>query len=237
MKVAMMQPTFLPWLGYFELIEKADLFIFLDDFQFSRQSWHQRNRIFTGKDQVGWLTVPVVHNQGQALNETKIDYSGNWQKKAIETIRQNYKADDHAILHLLNCGYNSLAYMNMALILDMITRMIMCVNTQVRLSSNIAKRGKGSEIVASILRHVGATTYYCAAGAFKYMRDEGIFPVKDIEVLFQDHQPIPYSQARSSMFVPRLSAIDALFNVGAERTRELIRGTQHWKTWEEMTCK
>jgi hypothetical protein len=232
MKVAMMQPTFLPWLGYFELIEKADLFIFLDDFQFSRQSWHQRNRIFTGIDQVGWLTVPVVHNQGQALNETKIDYSHNWQKKMVETIRQNYKGQTVPGLWQ---GYNSLALMNMVItgaIVDALG-----IKTCPKASSDIVKFGWGSEAVIGILEAVGATTYYCAAGAFEYMRDEGIFPVEDIEVLFQDHEPIPYPQARSSMFVPRLSAIDALFNVGAERTRELIRGTKHWKTWEEMTCK
>ena len=59
MNVAMMQPTFLPWLGYFQLIYKSDIFIFLDDFQFSVQSYHQRNKLFVNQDQVDWYTVPI----------------------------------------------------------------------------------------------------------------------------------------------------------------------------------
>ena len=72
MKVAMMQPTFLPWQGYFELIYQADCFIFLDDFQFSVQSYHQRNRLFVNRDQVGWYTVPVKKSNA-FLRKTKTE--------------------------------------------------------------------------------------------------------------------------------------------------------------------
>jgi len=61
-----MQPTFLPWVGYFAMLEMADVFIFLDDFQFSRQSFHQRNRLFVAEGKVGWVSLPTTHTKGDA---------------------------------------------------------------------------------------------------------------------------------------------------------------------------
>ena len=72
MKLVVMQPTYLPWMGYFDLIDQCDTFIFLDSVQFSRQSWQQRNRIKTPQGPL-WLTVPVFRSLSQTINEVAID--------------------------------------------------------------------------------------------------------------------------------------------------------------------
>ena len=92
MNIGMMQPGFMPWLGLFELIYKCDCFIFLDDFQFSIQSWDQRNRLFVNKGQVGWFTVPVIKSVSfrSPMNQTQINESIPWRMKMLKRFRQNY---------------------------------------------------------------------------------------------------------------------------------------------------
>src|SRR4030066_2207858 len=92
MKVAMMQPAFIPWQGFFELIHNSDVFIFLDDFQFSAQSYHQRNRLFVDKDMIDWYIVPVQKSISfkLPLNQTITNETTFWRKKMWKRIQQNY---------------------------------------------------------------------------------------------------------------------------------------------------
>lgn len=244
-KVAMMQPTFLPWLGYFELILKSDIFVFLDDFQFVYQSYHQRNRMFVNRNQVGWLTVPVdkKHCFEKPINETRIQ-EGAWRKKMWRVIENNYaKAryfDAYAeqIRPLIVEPQSSLAEQNMGLI------RLLCgyfgkPTDCFRQSSFLSACGKRSLLVKSLLKAMQADVYLVAHGSFEYMRQDGVFPVEGIETLFQDAHLKPYPQYGSTQgFVPYLSVLDALFNVGAERTRDLImQSTGHWLTWDEMKTR
>src|SRR5208282_3995432 len=92
MNIGMMQPAYMPWLGFFELIYKADTFIFLDDFQFSVQSYHQRNRLFVNRGQVDWYSVPVRKSVSfkAALNQALINEEVPWRIKSWKRIQQNY---------------------------------------------------------------------------------------------------------------------------------------------------
>ena len=86
MIVAIMQPTYLPWVGYFNLINKSEYFVFLDDVQFDKRSWQQRNKIIINSNQ-RYLTVPVLSKNKylQKLSEVKIDNSEKWQKVLLRT--------------------------------------------------------------------------------------------------------------------------------------------------------
>ena len=86
----------------------------------------------------------------------------------------------------------------------------------------------------TILRAVDADVYLSAHGSFEYMYNDKIFPVKDIEVLFQNHIPKVYKQNRSNKFIPFLSMLDALFNLGEQGIRNILYGTDRWLTWDEM---
>ena len=91
MRIAIMQPTYLPWMGYFAMIDQVDIFIIFDSVQFSKRSWQQRNQINTANGPA-WLTVPVLSKgkRGQLINEVKIDTTSNFHKSHILLIENNY---------------------------------------------------------------------------------------------------------------------------------------------------
>jgi len=134
-------------------------------------------------------------------------------------------------------SFNSLAEQNTALIRELCD--ILGLQKQFYSSSENPSSKLRSERVFELLRWSGADFYYCANGSFDYMFEEGIFPIADTEVFFQDFKTEPYDQVGSpEKFVPSLSVLDALFNVGPEATGELIRsGTKKWITWDEMVKK
>jgi len=90
-RIAIMQPTYIPWVGYFSLINKVDVFIFLDSVQFAKRSWQQRNKIKTANESI-WLTVPVLSKgkQSQFINEVEIDLTRDFSEKHIASLESNY---------------------------------------------------------------------------------------------------------------------------------------------------
>jgi hypothetical protein len=242
MKIAMMQPTFLPWQGYFELIYKSDTFIFLDDFQFSVQSYHQRNRLFVNKGQVDWYSVPVQKSVsfGEPLNKTLINEKNPWRTKMWKRIQQNYgkakyfKTYESPIEQWLLSPHSNLAEQNI-LFIKMICE-IMGIQRLFVKSSEFASQKHRSERILDLLRWSNAHCYYCANGSFNYMCQDQVFPVSDIEVLFQNFNPESYPQVGSpDNFVPYLCVLDALFNIGPDDTAALIKGgTKEWCTWGKM---
>jgi len=242
MKVAMMQPAFLPWQGFFELICQSERFVILDDFQFSIQSYHQRNRLFIDKGRVDWYTVPIRKNIsfGAPLNLTFINENIPWRVKMWKRIQQNYSKTSYYPLiasrlqEWLFEKPDSLAAQNTAFI-----RLICDVlgfKREFLLGSQFPSTSQRSERVAELLRINRADTYYCARGSFDYMMADGLFPLSDIVVLFQDFHPAAYPQiGAQNKFFPCLSVLDALMNVGPEQTAALIaQGTPKWLTWDEM---
>ena len=242
MDVAMMQPAFLPWQGFFELIYKSERFIFLDDFQFSVQSYHQRNRLFVNKDQVDWYTVPAQKtiSFGASLNQTRTDENSPWRKKMCKRMQQNYskatyfnEVYPHVESWLLTPA-KSLAEQNMAFI--RLACELLGLQRDFRFSSQRPSNAERSQRVLELLHWCEADRYYCAKGSFEYMQEDKVFPVDGIEVVFQDYKPQEYEQVGSpERFVPFLSILDALFNIGPKKTAGLIQsGTKRWLPWKEM---
>ena len=242
MNVAMMQPAFMPWQGFFELIYKSDKFIFLDDFQFSVQSYHQRNRLFVNKGHVDWYSVPVqkAFSFKMPLNQTRINENIPWRKKMLKRIQQNYsKAPCFSEIYpyverWMLKQMESIAAHNIAFIKFVCE--IMGFKRDFRLSSEYRHKNKSSELVIELLQWSKADQYLCAKGSFGYMKEEGVFPVDDIIVLFQDFKPATYDQiGYENCFIPSLSILDALMNIGPNITAELVKsGTRKWLSWEDM---
>lgn len=245
MNIAMMQPSFMPWLGYFELIYRSDIFIFLDDFQFSVQSYHQRNSLFVNKGQVDWYTVPVKKSVSfkLPLNMVQMDEAGKWRLKMWKRIQNNYGRSDFyrelapGIEKWLLAPAASLAEQNLLFI--KIVCELLGYKKEFRNSSKLGSNKERSERVVELLRWCDAKRYYSARGSFEYMREDGVFPLNDIEVLFQNFQSEPYRQiGMKDVFMPSLSVIDALMNVGPVATAELIKnGTKGWQTWDSMVME
>ncbi|MGD9605734.1 MAG: WbqC family protein [Bacilli bacterium] len=244
MKIAMMQPAFLPWQGFFELLYKSDCFIVLDDFQFSVQSYHQRNRLFVNKEQIGWYTVPVRKKAsfGGTINNTVINNNIPWRIKMWKRIQQNYSKASYfneiapLIKEWLLSSNEVLSDFNIAFI--NIVCSILKIDTKILLSSQFTTKAHRSYKVLELLRWGKATQYLCAKGSFGYMKKDAIFPVDDIEILFQDYTPEKYVQIGSETdFFPFLSILDALLNIGPDQTLELIKnGTEKWLTWDRLIC-
>ncbi len=236
-KVAMMQPTFLSWQGYFELIHKADTFIFLDDFQYRKRSFHARNRIFVSKEKIDYAIIPLqraMHNPN--LNQINVLNDCYWLEKFLKRL-ETYKKTlyyDQLILPIKNVlAEKSLSLADYNINIIKLLCNILNINAQFLLSSQFSITTQRSQRIYDLLKECGASCYLCANGSFEYMLEDKIFP-NEIPVLFQNYQPKPYKQMHSKEFIPYLSILDALFNVGPEETLNLIQnGTEKWLTWDE----
>ena len=241
-RVALMQPTFLPWQGFFGLVAAADVFVVLDDFQFQRHSFHQRNRIRLADGTESWISVPVGHARAgefPTLAEATPVVDAKWRRRLKATLDQSYgRAAHHEALRgpideWIDAPFASVADMNIAFI--QLVASILRFEPSWRRSSDIGSTGQRSERVLDLLRRAGARTYLCARGSHEYMAVDGLFPVDDIEVVFQDFQPQPYAQRRADAFMSHLSVLDALFEVGVDETRQLVLGGQRaWTPWRAM---
>lgn len=243
MKCAMMQPAFIPWQGLFELVAESDRFVFLDDFQFSLQSRQQRNRLFVARGQVDWYTVPVARESYKApLNEARISAHERWAEKMLKRLQANYaKAPHFAELYpwlesWLSDEHPSLAALNMTFIRGACK--LMGIETEFRLSCEHPSDLQRSGRVLELLHWCEADRYLSARGSFGYMLSDKVFPRPDVQVLFQDYVCAAYPQLGSPHeFVPSLSIVDALLNVGPAATLELVRGgTRRWLSWEELVA-
>ena len=227
MRIAIMQPTYLPWAGYFNLISRADKFVFLDDVQFAAASWQQRNRImFNG--QAHMLTVPVLvkGRVDQLIREAQTDETQKWRAKHLSILRQAYARHPHGkvvlqlVERVLERPTRSLAEINVGLIEEF------CRCLEIRLpfarSSDLNVGGKRSSRVLQVCRHFQADTYLSAAGSREYIEEEGLLSAADLSVLYQDFVGTPYPQLGAAEFISHLSIVDVVSNVGFAAARAYV---------------
>ncbi len=233
MRGVILQPTYLPWQGYFEMIDNADVFVVFDHVQFIRKSWHHRNKIKTANGVV-WLTVPVQHGkQDIRICDAKIAYDqGNELKKHWETILFAYKKTEHfnqykPIFEEIYSNRNEyLSLLNISIIRAILG--ILGIKTKLILSStlNLEDENMGkTEKVINLCKSVGITDLYDANGAEEFI-EVSLFQREGIKISFQNYAHPVYRQIWGD-FVPYLSAIDLLFNEGDKglniiRSRQLI---------------
>jgi len=226
MKVAIMQPTYLPWLGYFNMMAQADVFVLLDNVQFAKKSWQQRNRIKTQQGEL-MLTVPVLSAQRfhQRISETLVNTESQFAKKHLKTIQLAYAKAPHLDAHiddvsaLIASGETRLARFTGNLIRWFAQSVD--IETPIIWGSELAATGEATTLTVDQLVELGADVFIAAEGSRPYVSAEPAFAAAGIDVVFQDYQHPVYEQLHGP-FISHLSALDALLNIGAERTRELI---------------
>ena len=227
MKIAIAQPTYLPWLGYFDLIDQVDKFVLLDTVQFEKQSWQQRNRIKapTGLE---WLTVPVKirGRSTQIIEEVEIA-EPEFCKRHLNLVRAHYRTANYfkeffpqfsGILEA-SCG-GWLAVLNFRLIEWLMASL--GITVPLVLSSTLKVAGKRSALNLAICERLCATQYYSAIGSAVYLlSDVDLFTRQGVEVCFQNYAHPEYRQLFPP-FCPYASVLDLLFNEGP-RSPEIIR--------------
>jgi len=225
MLVAIHQPEHLPWIGFFEKMQRADLFVLLDDVQFSKGDFQNRNRV-KGAGGVQWLTVPIVQKFPQQINEVEIA-GDDWRDKHWRTLLSCYGRAPHFktigpfVEELYRGPSHKLSDFNLNAI-RLLARLL-SVETRMVRSSELKVTGEKSDLVLNICRQVGADAYYSGAMGRSYLRCER-FAQAGIEIIFQEFVHPTYEQLfmQSQGFVPNLSVLDLLFNCGQD-SLELIR--------------
>jgi hypothetical protein len=226
--VAIHQPNFLPWLGYFDKIARADVFVLLDNVQFSKGSYTNRTRILINGEP-RWLTVPVDRSGGstQLISDVRIGEGDRWRRDGPETVRHAYARapyfdETFAIVEpLLRAPADRLAAYNEGAIRELASRLTPDGGELVR-ASTLDAAGKGTDLLVEIVRAVGGDTYLAGGGAGGYQEDEK-FERAGIALERQDFRHPDYPQTAPEP-VHGLSAIDALMSAGFERTGEMLAG-------------
>lgn len=241
-KVALMQPSFLPWIGYFELIAVADTFIFLDDFQFTKRSWAQRNRLFFPNKQAGFISFPISHCGQQNISFCDIPFHMDslFLKKLKKTLLLSYGQSPY-YNRVFSCLMNTFEsnFKNYADFLISLTTSIAQytgINYHFLRSSSLTydRTKKRSESLISILECANAHIYLSAHGSFLYMKEDSFFEKYQGKILFQNHIPQIYPQIHSPyQFIPYLSIVDAMFNAPLPYN-SFLYGTKEWLTPQKM---
>ena len=226
MIVGILQPGYLPWLGFFEQMYRSDVFVMYDDVQYDKHGWRNRNRI-KSPNGVQWLTVPVlIKGQGKPeIRDVRINKAERWQKKHIRTIEQNYrKAPFYGeyfgdIEAILSKSWDFLIDLDVAMI-DLLGGRL-GLQREVLFSSDLKITGDRVERLVKICQSVNGTTFYEGESGKNYI-DEGLFASAGIKVVYQQYKHPVYPQLYGE-FVPYLSAIDLLFNCG-DKSLDIILG-------------
>jgi hypothetical protein len=223
MIIAIHQPQYLPWLGYIDKIDRADIFVLLDTVQYKKNDWINRNKIKTAEGSQ-WLTVPVSYNHPETINNVKIDNKTGWGKKHLNALITNYSKADHFGEHLdffkdlYSKEWEYLVKLNIAIIYYLIKAFD--IRTEVVLSSDFELNEEPTERLIDICKQLKGDTYLAGSHGQHYMNTIR-FSEENIEVLFQDFEHPEYNQLFGD-FLPNMSSIDLLFN-HSSRGIEIIR--------------
>lgn len=218
MIVAVHQPQYLPWLGYFDKMRRADVFCYLNDVQYKKNEWQNRNRIKTAQGWQ-WLTVPVCYHFPEKINEVKINNTTGWQKKHLQALVTNYsrapfyKTYSTIFEDTLARDWEFISELNIHLLEHL--REALQINTKPTvISSDLELRDEPTDRLIDICKALGADTYLAGQGGADYM-DLERFENEGIQVMIQDFKHPVYAQLFAD-FESRLSIVDLLFNCGPE---------------------
>jgi hypothetical protein len=225
--VAVLQPGYLPWLGFFDQMRRASVFVVYDDVQYDKHGWRNRNRIKTSRGPL-WLTVPTLHGQFQRplIMDVRIDSTSVWQRKHVSSLRQHYARARYAravlpeLEDILQRPWVALTDLNLEL-MAWLARWLK-IETRVVRASTLDIPGERSERLLSICRHFGATRYLSGDAAREYL-DTDLFHSAGVEVIWQQYRHPLYTQLHGP-FVSHLSAVDLVLNCGPD-SADILAGT------------
>jgi len=227
--VAIHQPNFLPWLGWFDKLARADVLVLLDAVQFPRTgsgSWTNRVRMLVG-GRPAWVTAPVIRADGGLLpiNRMRVDASRPWRKKLLRTVRMSYGRapcfDEvfPTLSELIELPTARLAELNEAALHSIALRLRLDPAKMVR-QSDLSARGSATELLIELTKAVGGTAYLAGGGAGGY-QDDAAFEAAGLTLVPQRFEHPRYPQMVEE-HVPGLSIVDALMCCGWSGTAAFL---------------
>ncbi|MGC4099120.1 MAG: WbqC family protein [Nitrospira sp.] len=218
MKVGAIQSSFVPWRGYFDFIASVDTFVFLDDVQYSKNGWRNRNRIKTPKGS-RWITVPVRHrNLSQLIIDTEIDNRTDWRESHMRLWRENYDTAPYYrdVLELLDDmgrdRVNTISELNIALTRKIAVYLQICTRTM--RSSDLQLSGTSTDRLIDLLKKLNATTYLSGPSADSYL-DKEAFRRNGVRLEYKSYDYDPYPQLWGP-FDCGVTVLDLIANCGSD---------------------
>jgi len=222
MNCVILQPSYIPWRGYFHQIFKADVFVFYDDVQYDKNGWRNRNRIKTPNGTI-WLTIPVLHrgsvSEHTPINEVQIDWSKDWIRKHWLTIQQSYSK---APFFEENAAFLAEFYQSQPTFLANFTidltiaiaRFLGIKQTRFIRSSSLGTSGQKTDRLVELLQKVGADHYISGPSARNYLEQDKLAE-KGISLEWMAYNYPEYPQLYPP-YDPQVSILDLLFMTGTK---------------------
>lgn len=230
--IAICQPHYVPWIGYFEMIDRVDAFFFLDDVDFIKREWKNRNRI--RKERLSadtkWLTVPIERacQRGTHIRDTRLAADGSWRRAHLDAFSHVYRRAPHfddarrLLCEGLGARASTLADLNVRLVAGICA--YLGIETPLARSSELGTTGSRTEKLVELCRRVGARSYLANNGSAAYL-EPGRFADEGVILSYQDYGHPEYVQrsaGRQLPFLSHLSVLDLIANQGP-RSLEIIR--------------
>jgi hypothetical protein len=235
--VVVSQPMLFPWVGLFEQIRLADVFVHYDDVAFSKGSFFNRVQLKTAQGSK-WLTVPLGRfDLGTAINTVRPDDSKGWRESHLDSLKQAYSGAPHfrSMWGIVKDVYaqpaDNLADFTIAGMMAICRYLGLDRNRQFAKSSELGIPGESTQRVLEVVQRFGGNVYVTGHGARNYF-DHELFERHGISVEYMDYQKIPYPQLHGA-FTPYVTILDLIANCGAESMAYLQSGTVRWREFVE----
>ncbi|MFC1688484.1 WbqC family protein [Pseudomonadota bacterium] len=217
--IGIIQPSYLPWRGFFDFIHEVDVFVFLDDVQYTTRDWRSRNKIKTKDGKTIWLSVPITGGRHQLIKDVQIDYSTPWVKKHLNSLQHNYAKTDYfdlyypKIKHLLYANFSSLSHLDIALTTKIAE--LLGITTEFMRASELNTTGSKDDKLVEIVKRLDGNSYLSGPAARNYLRPE-LWKEAGILLAYKDYSGYPQYQQISEPFEPNVSVLDLLFSTGTQ---------------------
>lgn len=219
------QPESYPWCGFFNKMMNCDKYVILNSVDFRKNYYQNRNRILTKNNSI-FLTIPVNKSSNKKINEIEIS-NDLWKQKHWTTILQTYNKSPffyeikNGLEILIKNSGTNLSEFNISIILYF--KKLLSIDCDIILSSELNLVTSSSELILDICKTVGASTYISGRDGREYLSEKD-FIDNSINIIYQDYNIEPYTQFNNkNEFVPYMSIIDLISNIGIEKSKEYIR--------------
>lgn len=235
MNVVISQPMFFPWVGMFEQIRLADVYVHYGDVQFSKGSFTNRVQIKTAQG-IKWLTVPLEGvSLGQAIDDVKVNGSTDWRRQHLDTLKQAYAGAPcrKQMLELVKSVYNQ--KVETIGMLSRLSTEVCCeyygldVGRRFVDVKEMGIGGESSKRVLDVVKALGGDRYITGLGARNYL-DHQLFDGAGVRVEYMQYEKAEYPQLHGK-FTPYVSILDLIANVGKEGSEYIRSGTIYWKEY------
>jgi len=228
-RIVISQPMLFPWVGLFEQIRLADIYVHYDDVQFSKGSLVNRVQVKTATG-IKWLTVPLQNLRlGQEIRAVAIDDKTDWRRAHLDLLSQSYAASPFKedMLSLVQFVYQrparTIAEVAMAGMEAICDYFSLTAGKTFAMSSHLGIGGKSSQRVVDIVKSCEGDVYITGHGARRYL-DHELFESRGVRVEYMDYRKLPYRQLHGD-FTPYVSALDLIANEGRNGGRVITSGT------------